>query len=74
MVALYAALSRNELAAAQVMFLPPGVDMPDVFTCFAHSAIGSQHEWRRFIVWGLRSWEDLFFAVLNGVSPRFPVP
>lgn len=76
-MALYEALSRNELAAAQVMFLPskpPGVDMPLMslpnFLPTPHIGANTEEALYRM---GITVVEDLF-AVLNGVSPRFPVP
>ena len=76
-VALYEALSRNELAAAASDVFavePPGVDMPLMslpnFLPTPHIGANTEEALYRM---GITVVEDLF-AVLNGVSPRFPVP
>ena len=76
-VALYEALSRNELAAAASDVFavePPGVDMPLMslpnFLPTPHIEANTEEALYRM---GITVVEDLF-AVLNGVSPRFPVP
>ena len=67
----------NELAAAASDVFavePPGVDMPlmslPIFLPTPHIGANTEEALYRM---GITVVEDLF-AVLNGVSPRFPVP